>query len=62
MCIRDSIYTRDELPIAERAAIVARSGGASQSDLGLSYWGPGDLWILSLIHICAFEARLNVKC
>lgn len=55
------IYTADSLPLAERQAIVAQAGGASQSDLGLSYWGPGDLWIDAisgiLIDCNYFEAH-----
>jgi hypothetical protein len=38
------IYTRADIPLAERQDIVARSGGATQADLGMTYWGPGDEW------------------
>ncbi len=39
------IYTRGEIPLADRSAIVERSGGASRSSLNLNYWGPGDEWL-----------------
>lgn len=39
------VYTRGMVPLAARRAIVERSGGASQADLGLDYWGPGDEWL-----------------
>ena len=38
------VYTRGDVPLAARVEIVRRSGGASQADLGLEYWGPGDEW------------------
>lgn len=38
------IYTRAEIPLAARQAIVEQTGGASQANLGLQYWGPGDEW------------------
>jgi hypothetical protein len=38
------VYTSAEIPLAARQAIVARSGGATQADLNLNYWGPGDEW------------------
>lgn len=38
------VLTRAEIPLAARAAIVERAGGASRADLGLTYWGPGDEW------------------
>ncbi len=39
------VYTRGEIPLAERERIVAQSGGAVRSSLDLTYWGPGDEWI-----------------
>ena len=45
------IYINAEIPLAEREAIIAQAGGALQSNLGLSYWGPGDLWIDKLSGI-----------
>lgn len=38
------IYTRAELTLAKRQAIVDQSGGAIKANLGLNYWGPGDEW------------------
>ena len=38
------VFTRAEIPLATRAAIVEQSGGASQSNLALTYWGSGDEW------------------
>ncbi|MCC6906272.1 MAG: DUF4037 domain-containing protein [Anaerolineae bacterium] len=38
------VYTHAEISTPEREAIVARSGGASRADIGLTYWGPGDEW------------------
>lgn len=39
------VFTRGELPLAARQAIVERAGGASRADMGLTYFGPGDEWI-----------------
>lgn len=39
------IYTREDIPLEARKAIVAQSGGASRADLNLNYWGPGDEWM-----------------
>ncbi len=38
------VYTHGDISLAERRAIVERSGGASQASLDLTYWGPGDEW------------------
>lgn len=38
------VYTRAEIPLDERKAVIASSGGASRADVGLTYWGPGDGW------------------
>ena len=38
------VFTRAEIPLAARQAIVEQAGGASRLDLGLAYWGPGDEW------------------
>jgi hypothetical protein len=38
------VYTQADIPLAIRQEIVTRSGGASQANVGLSYWGPGDEW------------------
>jgi hypothetical protein len=38
------IYTRADIPLAKRQSIVDQSGGASQANLGLTFWGPGDEW------------------
>ncbi|MBL8057446.1 MAG: DUF4037 domain-containing protein [Anaerolineales bacterium] len=39
------VYTRGEIPPAERRAIVEAAGGASRASLDLRYWGPGDEWL-----------------
>lgn len=39
------IYTRGEIPLEARAAIVAQTGGATESSLNLNYWGAGDEWL-----------------
>jgi hypothetical protein len=39
------VYTQGNIPLGARRAIVERSGGAIQSNLGLNYWGPGDEWL-----------------
>jgi hypothetical protein len=38
------VYTRSDIPLAARQAIVDRAGGATKADLGLTHWGPGDEW------------------
>jgi len=38
------VYTRTEIPMIERQAIVARSGGATKPNIGLPFWGPSDEW------------------
>jgi hypothetical protein len=38
------VYTRGDIPLEERQSIVDQSGGASQANLGLTFWGPGDEW------------------
>lgn len=38
------VYTQGEVPLTARQAIVAQLGGATQANLGLNYWGPGDEW------------------
>ena len=38
------VYTRGDIPLAARQTIVDQSGGASQANLGLTFWGPGDEW------------------
>jgi hypothetical protein len=39
------VYTHGDVPLADRHAIVERSGGATVANLNLHYWGPGDEWI-----------------
>jgi hypothetical protein len=39
------VYTHGDIPLAERRAIVDRSGGATQASLDMTYWGLGDEWI-----------------
>lgn len=38
------VYTHEEIPLNDRQVIVNLSGGATQANLGLDYWGPGDEW------------------
>lgn len=38
------VYTRGDIPLATREVIVDRAGGATKADLGLTHWGPGDMW------------------
>jgi hypothetical protein len=38
------VYTRGDIPLAARQSIVDQSGSASQANLGLTFWGPGDEW------------------
>jgi hypothetical protein len=38
------VYTRAEVSLAARQVIIEQAGGASQVNLGLEYWGPGDEW------------------
>jgi hypothetical protein len=39
------VYTRGQVPLDIRAAIIEASGGATRLDLGQDYWGPSDGWI-----------------
>ncbi len=39
------VYTRAEIPPADRQAIVARLGGATRADFEQNYWGPSDQWL-----------------
>ena len=39
------VYTRADLPLNVRESLVARAGGASRADMGLTYFGQGDEWI-----------------
>jgi len=38
------VYTRGEISLEDRIAIVEDTGGAKKSNLNLNYWGPGDEW------------------
>jgi hypothetical protein len=38
------VYTQADIPLEERQVIVTQSGGASQANLGMTYWGQGDEW------------------
>lgn len=38
------VYTRAEIPIEAREAMVARAGGATRADMDQNYWGPSDQW------------------
>ena len=39
------VYTRGDIPLAERRAILERSGGATWESMDMTYWGLGDEWI-----------------
>ena len=39
------VYTRAEIPLETRHALVERIGGASRADFDLHYWGSGDLLV-----------------
>jgi len=41
------VYTRGDIPLDARRSIAERSGGFTQSNFGLNYWGAGDLWVNS---------------
>ena len=38
------IYTIALIPLADREALLAASGGASRADMDLQFWDPGDEW------------------
>jgi len=38
------VYTRTDIALDVREAIVEQSGGAARADVGLNFWGPGDEW------------------
>lgn len=38
------VYTTAPVPLEDRLAIVEAAGGASQADMDLDYWDPGDEW------------------
>jgi hypothetical protein len=38
------VFTRGDVPLEARRAIVERAGGATRADLGVTFWGPGDEW------------------
>ncbi|WP_374687340.1 nucleotidyltransferase domain-containing protein, partial [Promineifilum sp.] len=38
------VYTRAEIPVEAREAMVARAGGATRADMAQNYWGPSDQW------------------
>ena len=54
------VYTRGEIPLEARHAIVEQTGGASQSSLALNYWGQSDEWLNAAsgieIDVVYFEA------
>lgn len=39
------VYTRGDVALATRRTIMEHAGGASQANIGLEYWGPGDEWL-----------------
>jgi hypothetical protein len=55
------VYTRSDIPLTTRQAIVDRAGGATKADLGLTHWGPGDEWVDAAtgieVDIIYFETR-----
>jgi hypothetical protein len=55
------VYTQADIPLEDRQGIVARSGGASRENLGMTFWGPGDEWFHAPtgieVDIVYFEAQ-----
>lgn len=55
------VYTRGEIPLAVREQMVADTGGATQKNLALDYWGAGDEWLNAPTgieaDICYFDAQ-----
>lgn len=55
------VYTRGDVPLEARRALVERAGGAREANIGLEYWGPGDEWLHAPtgieIDIVYFDAR-----
>ena len=55
------VYTQADIPLVDRQGIVARSGGASQENLGMTFWGSGDEWFHAPtgieVDIVYFEAQ-----
>lgn len=49
------VYTRGDIPLATREAIVEASGGATRIDMDMRFWGPGDEWLNAAtgIHVDA---------
>lgn len=47
------VYTRGDIPLEVREAIVEGSGGATRTSLNMRYWGPGDEWLSAAtgIHV-----------
>ena len=39
------VYTRDEIPVDARRAIVEATGGAARAEMDHRYWGPADEWV-----------------
>ena len=39
------VYTRGEIPLAARRAIVEATGGAARTEMDHRFWGPADEWI-----------------
>ena len=45
------VYTLQDIPIHNRQFIIEQTGGATQANLNLNYWGPGDEWFNKPIGI-----------
>jgi Domain of unknown function (DUF4037) len=39
------VYSRADIPLDARSSIVEQTGGATQANLNLNYWGQGDEWL-----------------
>jgi len=54
------VYTRGEIPLEARQQIMEQTGGATQANINLNYWGPGDEWYHALtgneVDIVYFDA------
>jgi len=39
------VFVDRDIPLKTREALVAECGGATRADLGMTHWGPGDMWV-----------------
>ncbi|HYP97666.1 MAG TPA: nucleotidyltransferase domain-containing protein [Polyangiaceae bacterium] len=41
------VFVDRDIPLRMREVLVAECGGAIRADLGMTHWGPGDMWVHS---------------